>query len=517
MTRTASAAASRPQRSPLFIAVALAVATGAIALATFDYAVVAMQADLRFSAEDGNAAMLVPATASLVVVFVAGVVGDRLGRRRVMLASGAVFALGAAIVAVAPSLPVVMAGQVLEGAGGAAMAITALAVLSTAFPGGRARAVAFGAFAAIMPAVFIAGPVVGAALEEATSWRAIPLLSLSIGVLAILAAALLLPADRPRGSGEVITPILAGVALCGIAGTAGAVIVAPGRTAVALAVIGLGAVIGLVVAMRRVSTPSLDLGLLRAPGGSTALLALALANAVNLLFFTTLLLQYLLRLDPFEAALAMIPVQVAATAGGFAGGWVIARIGVVGAAVATLSATAAAALAVVMAGPDSPLWVILLLAAIYAFTGLASAAPLSQRVMDLAPEDREGVASAYRTAAAALGAAVGGVAAAAIAFSTFQVAFSRGLEESGFSAARADAIATSVRESASLSGLHRKALGVPLREVPEVERREAPRLDSAEISAYRAVAIAAAVANGLAVLVMLPSLRLRRRRAPDAG
>lgn len=63
----------------VFIAVALAVATSAIALATFDYALVAMQADLGFSADAGNAAMLVPATASLIIVFAAGVLGDRSG------------------------------------------------------------------------------------------------------------------------------------------------------------------------------------------------------------------------------------------------------------------------------------------------------------------------------------------------------------------------------------------------------------------------------------------------------
>ncbi len=64
-------------------------ATGAIARATVDVAVVAMQADLHVPVDDGNAAMLVPATRSPVVVFVAGVLGDRLGRRRVMVASSA--------------------------------------------------------------------------------------------------------------------------------------------------------------------------------------------------------------------------------------------------------------------------------------------------------------------------------------------------------------------------------------------------------------------------------------------
>ncbi len=514
-----STSTNPPGASParIFTAIAFAVAAGAIALATFDYAVVAMQADLHFSAEDGNAAMLVPATSSLVVVFVAGILGDRIGRRRVMLGSGAVFAAGAAIVAGAPSLAVVVVGQVLEGAGGAALAINALAVLSAAFTTGRARAVAFGAFSAIMPAVFIAGPVVGAALEQAVDWRAIPAMSVAVGLLAMLAAVLLLPRDQPPGAGEVVTPILAGVALCGLAGAASALIVAPGAVALGLLLVGLGAGAGLIVAMRRMASPSLDLGLLRRPGGSAALLALALANAVNLLFFTTLLLQYLMRLDPFDTALAMIPVQVAATAGGFTGGWVVARVGVTRAAVGTLIATAIASLAVVIVGVGSPLWVVLLMAAIYAFAGLASTAPLTQRVMDLTPGQQEGVGSAFRTGAAAIGAAVGGVAVAAIAFSTFQASFARGLEDSGFRNARANDIARAVRESASLHGLHPKPLGIPPRDVAEVERRDEPRLEAAEIGAYRAVAVAAAVANGLAALVLLLSLRAGRRRAARRG
>ncbi|MFZ4754758.1 MAG: MFS transporter [Miltoncostaeaceae bacterium] len=515
--RSTSTDAARADLIRVFIAVALAIAAGTIALATFDYAVVAMQVDLHFSAEDGSAAMLVPATSSLVVVFVAGVFGDRLGRRRVMVASAGIFALGALIVALAPSLPVVMAGQVLEGGGGAALAITALAVLSASFTSGRARAFAFGAFSAIMPAVFIGGPIIGSALEQAMNWRAVPLLSLVVGLLAAGAAGLLLPADRPTGSGEMLTPLLAGFVLCGVAGAASALIVAPGGAAVlTLAVVAVTALVGLVVAMRRLPAPSLDLSLLRNPGGSGALLALVLSNAVNLLFFTTLLLQYLMRLSPFDTAVAMMPVQVAGTAGGFAGGWVIARVGVVRAGVATLLVTALAGLGVLIAGAGSPTWLVLAMASLYAFAGFSSVAPLTQRVMDLAPADGAGAASALRTGGAAIGAAVGGVLVAAIAFGIFQTSFTGGLESNGFSAPRADRIAMAVRESASLTGLQPKRFGIPIRDVHEVERRESPSLDDAEITAYQSVGIAAAIANALAALALLvslrPRLRARRRR-----
>lgn len=501
----------------VFIAVALAVATSAIALATFDYALVAMQADLGFSADAGNAAMLVPATASLIIVFAAGVLGDRLGRRRVMIASAMVFVAGTIVAATAQSLAQVVVGRVLEGAAGAALAITALAVLSAAFTSGRSRAMAFGAFSAIMPAVFIFAPIMGSALEQASSWRSIPLLSGAVGLLALIAVAILLPADHRQGRAEVITPLLAGVTLCCLAGAAGALMVAPVAVAVVLAIIALLAGLALVAAMRRMPTPSLDLGILRVRGGSPALLALALANAANLLFFTTLLLQYLVGLDPFDTALAMVPVQVAATAGGLVGGWIITHLGVVRAGVTTLTATAIASIGVLLVTAGSPTWVILVVASVYAFAGLTSTAPLSQRVMDLAPAEHQGTGSAFRTGSAALGAAVGGVVVAAIAFGMFQSSFAGGLEDRGFTADRAEQIATEVRHTASLTGLSPKPLGIPAREVGAVERRDAPALRDAEVTGYRAVGIAAAVSNALAALVLLGSAGAGWRRARRAA
>jgi hypothetical protein len=204
-------------------------------------------------------------------------------------------------------------------------------------------------------------------------------------------------------------------------------------------------------------------------------------------------------------------VQVAGTAGGFAGGWVIARVGVVRAGVATLLVTALAGLGVLIAGAGSPTWLVLAMASLYAFAGFSSVAPLTQRVMDLAPADGAGAASALRTGGAAIGAAVGGVLVAAIAFGIFQTSFTGGLESNGFSAPQASRIAMAVRESASLTGLQPKRFGIPIRDAHEVERRESPSLDDAEITAYQSVGIAAAIANALAALALLVSVRPRLR------
>ena len=133
-----------------------------------------------------NAYLLV--LASLVVS--AGRLGDILGRRRVFLIGMAAFAGGSAVAAMSGSEEVLVAGRVLQGLGGAALAGLSLAIVSAVFPAGE-RARALGIWAGVSALALGVGPLVGGALLEAVSWRWLFWLNLPfclLGVVLVLAS-----------------------------------------------------------------------------------------------------------------------------------------------------------------------------------------------------------------------------------------------------------------------------------------------------------------------------------------
>ena len=195
MSTPVAPTAARPIRT--FVVIALAIALVAIGASTFDYMLEAMQVDLGFAIDTGNAVMLIPEIGGLALVFVAGAMGDHLGRRRMIIAGAAVFALGAALVTIAPGVGVVAAGRALEGAGSVVTAIVGLALLADTYVTPRQRSLAFGAGASIIPAVFILAPIAGAWITEHGSWRLVGALWIGAGAATAAAAWVLLPDRKP--------------------------------------------------------------------------------------------------------------------------------------------------------------------------------------------------------------------------------------------------------------------------------------------------------------------------------
>jgi len=121
-----------------------------------------------------------------------GPISDRFGRRLVLLAGMGVFVAGSALCLVAPNIPVLVAGRVLQALGGAAGAVLARAVLGDLFDRDRAAAMlayVTMAFAAA-PAM---GPGVGAAMGAALGWRSLFVLAVALGIIIALGIARLLP------------------------------------------------------------------------------------------------------------------------------------------------------------------------------------------------------------------------------------------------------------------------------------------------------------------------------------
>lgn len=108
--------------------------------------------------------------AAATVVTVCGRLGDKLGRRRVMLGSLAVLSAGACLCAAAPSLPWLIAGRVLQGLGGGGLMSLSMALIGEFVPP-RQRARFQGYFSALFTGAHVCGPMIGGLVVAHVSWR----------------------------------------------------------------------------------------------------------------------------------------------------------------------------------------------------------------------------------------------------------------------------------------------------------------------------------------------------------
>lgn len=119
------------------------------------------------------------------LLLLGGALGDRYGRKRILLGGIALFALASLLCAFAPGLWMLVAGRVLQGTGAAMLLPNSLAILGATFEGDR-RGRAIGIWAAAGAAAGAIGPLLGGWLIDTVDWRAIFWINLPVAALAVL-------------------------------------------------------------------------------------------------------------------------------------------------------------------------------------------------------------------------------------------------------------------------------------------------------------------------------------------
>ena len=119
-----------------------------------------------------------------VLLVTGGRLGDILGRRRMFLFGVVVFALSSAAIGLAPDQGWLIAGRAVQGVGAAFMMPATLSIITVTFPPAE-RGKAIGTWAGVSALALAIGPVVGGALTEYVSWRAIFFLNLPVAVGAV--------------------------------------------------------------------------------------------------------------------------------------------------------------------------------------------------------------------------------------------------------------------------------------------------------------------------------------------
>ena len=307
------------------------------------------------------------------LLILGGRAADLLGRRRMFVAGLIAFSLASLAGGLAQDPVLLIAARVAQGAGAAIVAPAALSLITTGFPEGPERTRAIGLYGSVASVGFVAGQVLGGVLVQFTSWRAVFLVNVPVGLIAAaLSPAILGPVkDTVKNTvkaGATTTAaakvssartrlrrldlrrldlrgallITIAVTLIVFAVSQGVVLGWTSPLVIAAAVIAVLAAAGFVKAESRHPEPLIRLSLLHRPGlreGTTLTFLLGLWNGGEMLVLS-LYLQQVLHESPLFTGLVIAPQGVVGFAMGMLGPRLAGRIGIKRLLVVTAAATA---------------------------------------------------------------------------------------------------------------------------------------------------------------------------------
>jgi DHA2 family methylenomycin A resistance protein-like MFS transporter len=342
-----------------------------------------------------------------------GALCDLRGARRVMLSGVAVFVAGALVAATAPTLGVLIAGQVVLGTGAAALMPASLALISHAYPDDRRRAHAISIFASASAVSIGLGPVLGGLLIDVIGWRAIFAMDipLALFVTVLVARGVEETPRRPAAGLDVAGQLAAIVALAAFtfaiieSGAAG------WGTATALLALALALCAGtLFLAIERGGAhPMLPLSLFGSRAFSVGAGSGLLVNfgVYGQFFVLSLYLQELRGLSPLETGIVFLVQPLTAAFTALPAGRITARKGPrIPVAIGGLLATVGTLLLLSVQEHSTYALIVVSLALLGAGGGMTIPA-LTAAVVSGAPRAQVGVAAATFTASRQVGGILG--------------------------------------------------------------------------------------------------------------
>ncbi|WP_019355379.1 MFS transporter [Streptomyces sp. AA1529] len=383
----------------------------AVDLTVLGFAVPALSADL---APSGTQLLWLVDIYSFVLaglLVTMGTLGDRIGRRRLLIAGCAGFGAASALAAYAPSAGWLIAARVLLGVAGATLMPSTLSLLRNMFRDERQRLVAVAAWGSAFSAGSALGPVIGGVLLEHFWWGSVFLINLPLVLLALIGLPLLVPETKDPSPGRFDLPSAALTLLAVLPAVYAVKSFAHGDGPAALPFLVLGLAFGAVFVRRQrtLADPLIDLSLFGIRHFSAAIVTNVLVVFVlaGSLFFIPQFLQLSAGLSPLRGGLLLLPGAALSVASGFFAAAAARHTGVRQLITAGL-ATAAAGFAVLTALPLGHGVALVVLAFCLVSLGVGTVMTLTNSmVLAAVPPERAGAASAVSETGIELGGALG--------------------------------------------------------------------------------------------------------------
>jgi MFS transporter, DHA2 family, multidrug resistance protein len=345
-------------------------------------------------------------------LLIMGTLGDRIGRRKLLLIGATSFGLISILAAFAPNAPMLIAARALLGLAGATVAPSTLSLISSMFPNDRQRTFAVSVWIASFSLGAALGPVVGGLLLESSSWRVLFVVPVPIMVMLLVVGPILLPEYRNPNAGRLdllsaalsvatVLPVIFGIK-----------VVAEGGDLVwAATSLVPGLVCGTLFVRRQLSLPEplLDLRLFRQ-------LTLSAALGLNVLDFflifgiallTTQYMQLVLGLSPLQAGLWSLPDGLGFVVGSLLTSPMLKLMRPANVLGVGLSFGALGLFTMAQIGGPFGLYILVAGLTLFAIGLAPCAAIIADIVVSTSPTERAGAASALNETSSEFGGAVG--------------------------------------------------------------------------------------------------------------
>ncbi|GAA2266919.1 MFS transporter [Streptomyces amakusaensis] len=348
-----------------------------------------------------------------VMLFSGGVLGDRYGHRRLLLAGTLIFAAASFWAGASDSPAELIVARGAMGVGSALIMPATLSLIAAVFDA-RERAMAIAIWSGSSGLAIAAGPLVGGALLERFWWGSVFMVNVPLAAITVIGALLLLPAARGtvRTSLDPLGVLLSTTGL-------GAVVygliegghlgewTSPG---VLWPIVGGLAVLAVFVLVElKVATPSLDVRLFGNARftGATLSVMLTFFSLSGSMFYTSFYLQGVRGQSPFEAGLNLLPVAIGVLVGAPASAALVRRFGLGPVVSVAMTVAAGTFLAYVWLGASTPMTYFWLLLLVQGASMGAAMAPTTEAVMSVLPEERTGAGSAVNNSMRQIGGVLG--------------------------------------------------------------------------------------------------------------
>jgi DHA2 family multidrug resistance protein-like MFS transporter len=341
-----------------------------------------------------------------------GTLGDRIGRRRLLLIGAAAFGVATVVAAYSNSAEMLIATRALMGVAGATLMPSTLALISNMFADAKQRGVAIAAWFSALMVGGALGPVIGGALLESFWWGSVFLMGAPVMVLLLVAGPVLLPEYRDPQAGRLdlpsvalslvaILPVIYGIKELAKDGFAAGPIVA--------LVLGVAFGTVFVLRQRRLTSPMLDLRLFRSRTFNSALTILMFSafTTGGIYLLVSLYLQNVEGLSPLRAGLWLLPAVFAAVIGSMITPGLAQKVRPSNLIAAGLLLTAFGYLLLTQVGPEGGL-ALLVVGFVVAFLGGGPMGALGTNlVVSAAPPEKAGSAASTSETSTHLGIALG--------------------------------------------------------------------------------------------------------------
>jgi DHA2 family multidrug resistance protein-like MFS transporter len=432
-----------------------------------------------------------------------GNLGDRFGRRRMLLIGATGFGLVSVLAAFATDAAQLIAARVLLAVFGSMIMPATISLLRTIFTDRRERRLAIAIWATGFSAGSAIGPIVGGLLLEHFWWGSVFLIAVPLLLPLLVLAPVLIPDSRDPDPGPFDLPSIV-LSMAALAPVVYAIklVATEGVGVLAVVLVLVGVVSGVLFVRRllRQANPMLDMKLFRVPSFSGAVIVnlVSVFSLVGFLYFITQHLQLVLGMSPFDAAMSLVPGTVTIIVAGLLVVPIVrfVRPGYLMATGLGMSLLAYGSVAVI--GDDATVFSLIAAFSLLG-AGIGAAETLSNDlIISSVPEGKAGAASGVSETAYELGAVLGTAVLGSILAASYRAAIviPEGVSRGDASSAR-ETLGGAVEVASELPG----SVGDRL-------------LESARVAFDSGVVATSWVAVGLmAVAIVVTLVTLRRARA----